>query len=502
MFKKINNYVLLQHPQLWNTRFVPSVILLLSLHVLFYMLGYFNPDVLEIIKKSYNYFEEYVFFFAGLACVLFIVLWLVFYLRNNAYKLYYPLTKHYFFKEFFLLFILFFLSITFIYSYKTGFRANIRSISTDINLAKEVDVLNLSNALLPYKEESRDEYTAYNYTIRSTCDSVNYKDSLATAHTALQEKRNYQGTASNEEARINALIQQFETNARKDREYKYTNYCASIFTLDNTIEQKYNRTIHNTINRLLYNNNIDSVKHIFDKFEKNCIRFKIDKNINAPKETPFVFKNKDYTISEYYKHYRLYDVPKTDKYICINELENVYRNIESARLNKIDYAEIVAFLYAAFAMTVLLLIYRFGGRKNWLLSVIAGAIIAFSFGFIMIMCNVSENCIIYYFILLLALFIAYKYQKKQHHKMWATIWLNNVTICIASILPMIVAFIEIKIRKKYYNNNYYLISKNEFIQFTNTHSILLLFANLLVVCFITVLIFKYLYKTLHSSAEE
>ncbi len=124
MFQKINNYILLRHPQWWNTRFVQSVCILLALHILYFLLGFasFNSGMDYYDFRDLN---NYFTFFGIIITLIFIILWQNIFARNNAFVSYYPLQKNFFILEFLLPFIIFILACSIFMSFELGFYMHI-----------------------------------------------------------------------------------------------------------------------------------------------------------------------------------------------------------------------------------------------------------------------------------------------------------------------------------------------------------------------------------------
>lgn len=98
MLKKINQKLLSQYPLLWNTKAVFVLPLAALIHLLFYLVGFFVPIQVDELWMQ-HYFEDFTeTMISVLISTLIIIIWLVFYLRNNPFKSFYTLGRAYMFK--------------------------------------------------------------------------------------------------------------------------------------------------------------------------------------------------------------------------------------------------------------------------------------------------------------------------------------------------------------------------------------------------------------------
>lgn len=91
MFHKIQKYLLLHHPLIWNIRLVPMALILLLMNILIGITGYRATHV--IFKYTHdNYIKNIESFYPVciLISVILLIGWLVIYNRNNAFKTFYP----------------------------------------------------------------------------------------------------------------------------------------------------------------------------------------------------------------------------------------------------------------------------------------------------------------------------------------------------------------------------------------------------------------------------
>lgn len=140
--KKINKYLLENYPLIWNTRLVWMMLTALVLHLAFFIAGFlFVNNQLEV-SSEYRldkfYFDTSVVFTGILLSIIILLVWVIYYLQNNAFKNLYHLKKGTLFKQFCCIVTIIFLNITQFYSFNVGLKLKIRTmydwsaIDTDI----------------------------------------------------------------------------------------------------------------------------------------------------------------------------------------------------------------------------------------------------------------------------------------------------------------------------------------------------------------------------------
>jgi hypothetical protein len=150
MFKKVQKYLLINHPLLWNTKVVPAVSIALLLHILFFFIGYFDGTVNFASENQYDdgIGSGIVIFFSILVTLMFFVMWLVYYARNNAYKSFYRLTSAALYKEWLIIFLICLLNITYSVTYVTGKTLKIRSYYSKEEIEKRCETISMASIFI------------------------------------------------------------------------------------------------------------------------------------------------------------------------------------------------------------------------------------------------------------------------------------------------------------------------------------------------------------------
>ncbi|PZU85592.1 MAG: hypothetical protein DI529_09725 [Chryseobacterium sp.] len=159
---KINQYLLERYPNIWNTRITWMLLLGIAIHLIFFFIGFVShtgPVTLQHTRAIDDYFSTGLVFVHVIISVLMIVGWLIFMLKNNAFKSLYPSSGRKLFLEYLQYFIIVFVSTTFYFSYMTGFRLFINYKYDDEKMAKNIDIINRS---VPFLSQDLESYTLEN----------------------------------------------------------------------------------------------------------------------------------------------------------------------------------------------------------------------------------------------------------------------------------------------------------------------------------------------------
>ncbi len=154
---KTNTYFIENHPTIWNTKLLWVASITVVLHILFFVFGIFaisNPETLHDYGAKDIFFKNGAFFIGVILSILILVTWLIYLLKNNAFKSFYPTTRFTLFKQFIIYLIIIFLSTTFCISYNMGVKSSISGANDDESLIRDITTSNAAalffsqNALL------------------------------------------------------------------------------------------------------------------------------------------------------------------------------------------------------------------------------------------------------------------------------------------------------------------------------------------------------------------
>lgn len=154
--QRVNQYFLERFPLLWNTRFYWMAAAGLTVHAIFYLMGYFaftRPGLLNSYSVNRSVEANGIYLFSIIVSVLMLVGWLLVLLRNNAFKNFYPTGAFRLFCSFLIYLLIFFLCVTFFISYIYGGKRAVEHKYPADWVEKTREKANLAAAFLVFTPE-------------------------------------------------------------------------------------------------------------------------------------------------------------------------------------------------------------------------------------------------------------------------------------------------------------------------------------------------------------
>lgn len=153
---KINKYLLEHYPLIWNTRLFWMIIVNLAVHLLFFLIGFSTINGLEDLKQHYTldnyFFDTSNLYYNVLISIFILLIWIIFYLRNNAFKNLYSIKKGMLFKQFCIILLIIFMSITQFFSFKKGLTLKIKSLYSWQEIDADIKAFNRTALFLAQNE--------------------------------------------------------------------------------------------------------------------------------------------------------------------------------------------------------------------------------------------------------------------------------------------------------------------------------------------------------------
>jgi hypothetical protein len=154
---KINKYLLEQYPLIWNTRLLWMILVNIAVHLLFFVIGFCTVSGLEDLKE-YSRLNKYFFetsnvYYNILISIFILLIWIIFYLRNNAFKNLYSIKKGMLFQQFFIVLLIIFISTTQFYSFKKGLTLKIKSLYSWQEVDKDIKTFNRTSLFLMQNDD-------------------------------------------------------------------------------------------------------------------------------------------------------------------------------------------------------------------------------------------------------------------------------------------------------------------------------------------------------------
>lgn len=159
IINKINKYLLENYPLIWNTRLFWMIAINILVHILFFIIGFNAVNNLDDLKDNYSlesfFYDSSALYYNFLISIFILIIWILFYVRNNAFKNLYHLPKAYLCKQFVIILSIFFISISQFYSFKQGLITRIKS---DYNWEKVDSDIKLFNKTALFLIQNEEDY--------------------------------------------------------------------------------------------------------------------------------------------------------------------------------------------------------------------------------------------------------------------------------------------------------------------------------------------------------
>jgi|GEM_PF-2167848 len=494
MIAKIKAQLLARYPLLWNTRIVFLLPALLAIHILFYIAGFFKSFSLGNLHESYYYRYEGVVMFSVLLTALLVVIWLLFYLRNNALKAGYPLKCFHLIKEFMLLMVVFFASSTFFFTYQQGVFDRSERETNGIDIVEEVNQANLAFHFIATDQAD--------FRIYRSCDSI-----------AAREKRRQERLDEYYRLRDAGLkaegdmINNEPINEDLDSlPLSYLYYCTTHYSIGNEGELTPPNPMHARAHTWLLSGNRDSVINQLMQLKILLAKYDIDNNLDPITHASSIFSTENFKVdtiygstNTFYDQYQQEDIPQA--FIHVSEFQETINRIEEVRMGFWNVATILSMLYYAFAMALLLMSFRMTSIRVWFAALIGSGIVALLVSLLVISSN-QGDFVLYFIGCLYGLFFlgSVALIRTRNRKFFSgilflwTLWMQ------LSILPMIWGKLEDYHRHGYYDNAYE--ATNPTYQWITSHWHEMLEFNLILTLLLLAFVFMPLAKKWQANPEE
>jgi hypothetical protein len=411
MFKNIQKYLLLNYPLLWNTKIVPLTIIVAIFHLIFFVIGYIN-GALNFSETENNYssndIDGVVAFFSVMISIIMVIIWLVFYFKNNSFKSFYPKRKLSLFKEWSIIFVGCFLICTFTVSYFFAKDLRVRNYFTEAEAIKRCETISLASMFVDgsfgegdtkrdlnwrgdsitrnlgyytYKTKRYDLKSLINKQLSGSKFFVNGKDSL-------NELRVKNWLVNNQKDSVKLLFKNYlalvkahnlSTNIDENKWLKLTfNYPEFI---EDTIVKKFEKDLYIPFNNYHNNNNYDYEEYNGNTGEavEVAAASVVDSATtdNSGGSVKFDYDIKNQYIKQIGKTRFLFN----KNFVPADELDYNYDKIAEAWISpKVDFGYLLFCVYFALGLSLIIFSYRLSSGKNWLIALISTGVLGVFFG--------------------------------------------------------------------------------------------------------------------------
>lgn len=462
MFKNIQKQLLLKYPLLWNTKFIPMLIIGVVLNIIYFLIGYYDGTIDFTGEYIYGDNDDAVLGFGFLISAIILLLWFWFYSKNNSFKTFYVKSKNAQFYEFIQILSIFILFFNFYIVYKIGEQYHNRSYYSYEEAKRRCEIIGLADIFIDGSFESTD--------LDSIKMGLIYKDKAK--NDSVHEERRidnkvfykdyiyFDGKKYDEFSLINRNSRRFEINLYNEDSINQTKLKKNIINNKNetinflssylkiikehnlntnlTANLWYNRVVRepgfNSFDLIFpYTYEVESQKNKNYYINHNYDTYYYDEvvNQNYRIEDKYIWRedylnDRDKRYSKYFVEHHLLK----DKYGIIS---NAY-SYRYFRLNELLTLNCVAFMFAIFVFS-----FRISKLKKWFISIVIFGVLAILYG---ILANVLRNADVLFPGFSILTFIVFWFYlfiiiKNKNRKKFSEIVLN---ICIWS-LPMLMPFL-------------------------------------------------------------
>lgn len=440
MFTKTQKRLLVNYPILWNTKFVPMGITVLFINIFFFITGYFSGAI-NFYETDYDLNSTTVIYLISvLASLLILIIWLVFYLKNNGFKSFYPKQSNALYVEWLLTFILLIGNQLYPYSYYQGITYKERAFASKQQIYEAKKILNQIQILIP------DSYNYYQFNpIEKTIDSLEKDPDSTPMHLSL----------------------------------------LNFYPYNKEIEQ---------VKDWLITEQKDSIRNLIREYLDLQKKHSLSTNLTVNSWMKLVYNPPNYIVtqSNYISNAKNQNDDNIKNYVEFKKLDYAYQKMFDAYNNgNFSNEFILIILYSALSLSIATLSFRTTSGKAWLIAFITFGLLIFINGIISVLFhlfsfeineyNITYLITIYWTLILLfmSIYVVLKLYKKSA-KNKSTV-LINLILWILPYMPILyfTTFMIIMNETVYSENLNHFIS-TIYLYFFN-HSIVFFWINLIFV---------------------
>lgn len=374
MLKKTQNYLLLNHSLLWNIKFVPVFIITVLINIIFFVSGYIDGEIDFTRTEDYRYHSsvpEIVVFLSIILSAIVLILWIVFYIRNNAFKTFYQKKRISLFKEWLLIFILCIINCSYFICFMYAYELRAKHYYDKEELVRRLDIITKASiftnsgyqrpadTIINNREKKRKNFTysgktyqfgsLLNKTMETFSLQGDVKDSITIRKVRSWLVENRKDSIYNtlkafdNLAKEHALKGNITTDQWMALVYDYPDFPNKMIVGENYYSPVYGYS---------------SDRH-YDEYQDEYLfnEEKIDLSMNLMK-----IEKKDTTYSPKY-------------YVPQDQLNTAYSAMSKAWVNPdADAGVLGGLVYFAMGISVLLFSFRVTSGKSWLIAGVAGGI--------------------------------------------------------------------------------------------------------------------------------
>lgn len=436
MYKKINQYLLLNHPLLWNIKIVQVLIFSLICHSLFFFFGYNSANGLSVFKDyGYSGMEHFpIILFGVLVLFLGLIIWLIFYLRHNAFKSFYPVTKSRLSKEFLLVFFVFIINIPIFHTYLYARHLKLLNITASLNPEEDAKIVNLAAAFIPTSSNQYDSQNCYD----SMQARGEREKNIPTLAYDYCDAGSTEPLNTEDIADTNTEITAAQSNSYS--EYLYSNYFQKA--IQNVEFQNDANDYHYIVKRWLKNKERDSIKACLKAYFKTMDKYHVKYNVDIDTLVAWCFADEKNTV--YHEVSTYYGALQEFEFSQMGYMEGEFDAINSSISNVhnlktkgfFSAEQTLLYLYIALSLSILLILFRFTRLKPWISAIIGTGVWGIIFGLLTFTFDEDIQYVFFLFILL-SLFLSIQFIRTKQNKLFSALWLHWFSFSFLGFFPLL-----------------------------------------------------------------
>ncbi|VXB66428.1 conserved membrane hypothetical protein [Flavobacterium sp. 9AF] len=449
MLKNIQKQLLLKYPLLWNTKFIPMLILGILFHLLYFTLGYIDGTIDFSNQQNIN-LETFTVLFGILFSIITIILWLVFYFKNNALKSFYKKSKEAIFYEWLQIFIICLLLTSFYLPFHFGKQLHQKSYFSLEETKNRCRIISNADFFIDGSFGATEIDSLASGLIDSLGNKVDlYKDNQYTG------RQDY------------IYFDYVLFKGKKYNQYSLVNRNIFDFKINTEEEDSIQRI---TVQNWLHTHDIVAVKNLMESHLKILKEHHLETNLTLEKWFEITYNSPDFVKFQYIKPqlkdygeyepynryeesyqqpYQKYENSKYSKfYIQQNVLKEKYDIVSDAHVNPyFDGKETVIYLYLGLGLSLLVFSFRITSGKSWLIALITTGILNIIFGIFSALSSSEITYIIFILLIIMAssiyfLSILYSRQSVKLSRIVLNILLWSFSFFIPIIYILVLAYYD------------------------------------------------------------
>lgn len=388
MIKKIQQYILTHYPTLWNIRLLPMLLIMLGVHLFFYLVGYFSADA--SITNAYYYSSPSSdiglwYAFSILIGILLFIGWLIFYMRNNALKVFYPRKIVQLYGEWLLIFFILLSLSLFPLTLTHGNISRWRSLSSYNDTQKTLEMLEKVKVIIP------SDINNYNYDRNSGNEPIR----LAQNEVKDMSKIDMDLYAFEYDDRGSVILRGYigpSVLFYHDSDFSYlnidTNNLEQYDDNGSYLNSKYIRKVHKRakekeqVINWFKNGQQDSIRLLMTDFMNLAQKHKLQQDVSIDRWFNMVYQSPYFAISEnniicdqssyYYSNPCNMSLPRAS-------LDEYYQKIQRSYEDDFSIQEylLLSACVVAMVLSVLVFSYRVTSGRSWLLAFVFSGVLMF-----------------------------------------------------------------------------------------------------------------------------